>query len=157
MPTTNAAPGGRDCHDPDLVSAENLAAAIATGTDLGIFELCRSLAKARQAIPAGSSPRSYAAVQAAVGIRATFDKIAATIHSFDVEHPVCPCCTLRKQLDELIEVAAKARGRGPLASSCKDLANYAGDDHPDADATRAVLEHARDVFVTAIRELYRDE
>ncbi len=157
MSTTTAATSGNDCHHPDLVAAESLAAAIASGNDLGVFELCSSLAKAREAIPVGSSPRAYAAVRAAIGIRLAFDKVATAIYSLDVPHATCPCCDLRKQLNELIEIAAKAEGPGPLADACKDLACYAGDDHHDADATRAVLELARDVFVSGVVELYRDK
>jgi hypothetical protein len=157
MTTTSPAATSCDSHSPELSAADNLAAAIAFGNDLGVFELGNALAKAREVIPVGSSPRTYAAVRAAIGVRLAFDKVATAIYSLDVPHATCPCCDLRKQLDELIEIAAKAEGPGPLADVCRDLACYAGDDHPDADATRVVLELARDVFVAGVVELYRDE
>lgn len=157
MPTPTAATSGNDCHHPDPATADPLAAAIASGTDLGVFELCSSLAKARQAIPLGSCPRTGEAEQAAIGIRAAFEKVASAIDELDPVEPVCPCCELRRQLDELIEVAAKAEGRGPLADACEELADYAGDHYPDAGATRRVLELACDVFTAAVAELHRPE
>jgi hypothetical protein len=148
-----------DCnlHRPELVAAEQLAAAIAAGQDLGVFELCGAVAKAREAIPLGGSPRTGAAVQAAIGIRAAFENAASAFAEIEAADPVCPCCELRHQLDELIEIAARPGDWEPLAATVEELAEYAGDDYPDADCTRRVLELARDVFVVAIGNRYRQE
>lgn len=155
MTTTNAAADHDHTH---LFEPDAIASAIASGKDLGVFELCAAVAKAREAIPLGVCPRTPAAVRAAVGIRAAFEKVAAGIAEIDSVPQVCPCCQLREQLDRLIEVAAgpvsgedaddSVREEG-LVDACKELAYYAGDEHPDEDATRAVLELARDVFVAA--------
>jgi hypothetical protein len=121
------------------------------------LDLCSAVAEAREAIPLGSCPRTPAARQAAIDILAAFDRVGTTIHQISTAEPTCPCCDLRTQLDELIEVAAKADATGPLENACEDLAYYAGDDYPDADCTRRVLELARDVFVAAIADRLRDE
>jgi hypothetical protein len=52
---------------------------------------------------------------------------------------------------------ANADATGTLAQACEELANYAGDLYPDADATRYVLKLARDVLVAAIADRLRDE
>jgi hypothetical protein len=148
-----------DCNlnHPELAAAEQLAAAIAAGKDLGVFELCGAVAKAREAIPLGSSPQARAAVHAAIGIRAAFEKAASAFAEIQAANRVCPCCKLCDQLDELIEIAARPGDWEPLAATVEELAEYAGDDYPDADCTRRVLELARDVFVAAIADRLRDE
>jgi hypothetical protein len=170
MPFTTATISDRDPHHPELTAEDGIAAAIAAGKDLGVFELCSAVAKARDAIPLGGSPRTDAATRAVVAIRVAFDRVATTIYSADIPQAICPCCDLREQLDELIDVAVRAvahapdrrpiQGRktikpGGLLEACEDLARYAGDDHPDADATQTVLELARDVFTWAVAELNR--
>jgi hypothetical protein len=78
---------------------------------------------------------------------------------------VCPCCILREQLDDLIDVAViavAANGHGLVSESeaivhiCRELADYAGDARLDTVATRAVLELARDVFVAGASLMHRD-
>jgi hypothetical protein len=160
--TTAAAPGPAtttDCnlHHPELAAAEQLAAAIAAGKDLGAFELCGAVAKAREAIPLGGSPRTRAAVQAAIGIQAAFEKAASAFADIETAEPVCPCCDLRHHLDELIEIAARPGDWKPLAATVQHLAEYAGDDYPNADCTRRVLELARDVFVMAVADRHSDK
>jgi phage gp29-like protein len=157
MSTNAHAATSCDPHHPDPAAADPLAAAIATGQDLGVFELCSAVAKAREAIPLSSCPRTPAARQAAIGILAAFEKVRTTIDQLKNAELTCPCCDLRRQLDQLIQVAAKADATGPLAEACEELANYAGDLYPDADAIRYVLELARDVFVAAIADRLRDE
>ena len=170
MPFTTATISDPDPHHPELAAEDGIAAAIAAGKDLGVFELCSAVAKARDAIPLGGSPRTDAAARAAVAIRDAFDRVATTIYSIDIPQAVCPCCTLRDQLDELIDIAVRAVAHAPaqrttlgrktlraegLVEACEDLASYAGDDHPDAGATQTVLELARDVFAWAVAELNR--
>jgi hypothetical protein len=141
----------------ELAAASAIAAAIAAGKDLGVFELCGAVAKAREAIPLGGSPRTPAAVQAAIGILAAFEKTASAFGEVETADQVCPCCQLGRQLDELISDVARPGLSGVIAEACEQLADYAGDIFPDADATRRVLELAREVFVVAIANRYRQE
>jgi hypothetical protein len=147
----------RDRHHPERPPADPIAVEIASGKDLGVFELAAAVAKARTAIPPGSCPRTDAAAQAAIGVRAAFDKVATAIYSLDIPEAVCPCCDLGRQLDELIFDVARPGLSGAIAEACEDLADYAGDDFPDNDATRRVLELARDVFVAAVADRCREE
>jgi hypothetical protein len=156
MSTTAVTPGcNLPCHE--LAAADPIAVAIAAGKDLGVFDLCSAVAKSREAIPLGSSPQTPRATHAAIGIRSAFDNVAETIYSLDVPEMACPCCNLRRQLDELISDVARPGLSGEIAEICEELADYAGDDFPDPDATRRVLEIARDVFVLAIANRCRQE
>lgn len=163
--TTTAATSGNGSDRPDPSIVDRIASAISSGADLGVFELCSAVAKARDAIPLGGCPRTPAAIRAAAGVRAAFDNVASTIYALDLGEQVCPCCQLRQRLDELIEFATGrvarhegrvVAGRESILDACGELAMYAGDDFPDASATRAALERARDVFVAAVAEIHRD-
>lgn len=164
MPVTTAATSGPGSDRPNPSTVDRIASAISAGADLGVFELCSAVAKAREAIPLGGCPRTPAAIRAAAGVRTAFERVASTIYALDLGEKVCPCCQLRQRLDELIEFATGrvARhegdvvGRESILDACGELAMYAGDDFPDANATREVLERARDVFVAAVAELDRD-
>jgi hypothetical protein len=153
-------PSATSDHAPDrheLTETDPLAAAIASGKDLGVFELATAVSKAREAIPLGSCPRTDKAEQAAGEVRAAFDTVATTIFSIDIPQAVCPCCELLRKLDELIEDVVRPGASAAATAACEELACYAGDDFPDRDATRRVLELARDVFLVAIADRHHGQ
>jgi len=153
--------GGRHNEYFQIDGIRAIAKAISSGEDLGgVFELGEKLAKARVAIGIGESVDTMEAHRAAADVQAAQAKVAAEFNRLASRRRPCRVCELRNRLAFLIDVAARAileeREGSPagyefrIIDACEELARYAGDDHPDEDATRAVLDRARDVFLAAL-------
>jgi hypothetical protein len=164
--TISACPACRDLsrrlsEDLEADANKNLRHAIASGDDLGgVFELAASLAEARFAISTSGGADSVKAVGYAATILDTQKRIATAFAKLDAGRRPCPGCKLRDQLaclihsaieaviDERTGVAAPYQAK--LIAACKELAMYAGDDHPNEESTLAALGRARDVFLAAL-------
>lgn len=154
----------RFCGDRDqdkLADVMAIAKAISRGEDLGgIFCLGETLAKARVEIGLDGDTGSPEAAMAAQAVLVAQAKVAAEFNRLAGRRRPCRFCELRETLAYLTMRATTAvedKTAGILApyeekvvDACEYLANYAGDGHPDPDATRAVLELARDVFLAAL-------
>jgi hypothetical protein len=164
--TTVACPACRDlsrCHSEDLDADanKNLRHAIASGDDLGgVFELAASLAEARFAVSTGGGADSLKAAGYAATILNTQKRIAAAFAKLEPRRRPCSGCRLRDQLACLMYTAVEATAderagvaaswQAKLIDACKELAYYAGDDHPNEESTLAALGRARDVFLAAL-------
>ena len=154
-------PAAQDNEDHKLAGIMAIAKAISRGEDLGgVFELGQKLAKARVEIGLDGGTSSPEAAMVAQDVLAAQAKVASEFARLAGRRRRCRVCELRETLSFLIMVATNAvvdETAGILApyeekavDACEKLACYAGDDHPDEDATRAVLELARDVFLAAL-------
>lgn len=154
--------GDRDSEYFQLDGIQALANAISRGDDLGgVFELGEALAKARLATGIGDGVATAESHRAVAAVLTAQAKVAAEFNRLVGRRSPCRLCKLRETLAFLSRVAFEAvadERQGvapagyvqPLVDACRDLAGYAGDQFPDEDATRTVLDRARDVFLTAL-------
>lgn len=162
MSTINSATccGLPDDHPRDSTSETHrlLRNAIAFGDDLGgVFELSALLKEARRVIRDDGDEDSIEADIAAAAVGGALRQVADAFASIEGRRDLCPSCELRQQLDQLIDSAAKAiadhregvaaPGAAKVVTACAELALYAGDHHPDENATREALGRARDAFL----------
>ena len=151
-------------HSDKLDATNRVAEAIAAGHDFGgVFDLANELAKARATIGVGGATATGAAHLAAVALQAIQVRVSREFARIEGRRTACRACEFRHLIETLIRTATRAVSddrqgfaaswETDLIGACKELADYAGDDHPDEDSTQRVLELARDVFLRALAVL----
>jgi hypothetical protein len=144
-----------------LEGTQRVAEAIAQGHDFGgVFELGNQLAMARAKIGIGGDSRTADAQLAAVSLQAINARVSREFARVEGRRGACRLCEFRHLLATLMHTAMRAVAderqgiaaswESGLVDACESLATYAGDDHPDEDATLSVLALAGDVFLQAL-------
>jgi hypothetical protein len=159
--TCRSCGGDHRSYAGQLEGTQRIAEAIARGHDFGgVFELGNELAKARTKIGIDGETNNADAHIAAVSLQTIQARVSREFARIEGRRTACRACELRHLLATLMHTATRAVAddrQGVAASwesglidACESLASYAGDDHPDEDATLSVLELARDVFLQAL-------